>query len=57
MERTRIDYWGPALVVIGVIAIAVSAAVIPDPVRWWAISFSALVGLSGLALVGYVRNR
>lgn len=55
MERTRLGYWGPALIVLGLIALAVSLALFQPPVIYWAVMLSVAVAVVGLVLVAYKR--
>lgn len=57
MERTRIGYWGPALIVLGLIALAVSLALFHPPVIAWAVMICITVALVGIVLVAYQRIR
>lgn len=54
-NRRGIRYWGPALIVIGVIGGIVTTAIARDEVLWWSLSGCALVLLTGVALVGASR--
>lgn len=57
MNGRGIAYWGPALVVVGLMAAAVSFLVFRDQALYWAVAASVAVFLAGAVITAYQRIR
>lgn len=57
MSDKALSYWGPALIVIGVIAGALFTALLRDMALYWAVVGAIVIVISGLVMLAYKRIR
>ena len=55
MQRAGRRYWGPALIVIGVMGAGIAIAALRDFPLYWMLAISAVVVLSGITLIASTR--
>lgn len=53
--RKGMRYWGPVLIVVGVVLIGLAISVLRDLALWWALSICSLFLLAGVSLIGASR--
>jgi len=54
-ERRGSRYWGPVLVVLGVIAVLAASAALSGTALYWAVVAGIVLALSGVITVAYRR--
>lgn len=57
MERKGLPYWGPVLIVVGLIAVAAWGLTPIHSRSFWFLGCAVTVALVGVVIVGYVRQR
>ncbi len=57
MSDKALGYWGPALIVVGLLAGALFTALLRDMALYWSVVGAAAVAIAGLVLLAYKRIR
>lgn len=57
MSDKALGYWGPTLIVVGVVAGIVFTALLRDMALYWAVVTAIVIAATGLVLLAYKRIR